>query len=91
MHLLDMDYQQMAADALWLTLLIAAVPMAVAFASAIIVGAFQAATQIQDSAVSFVPKFVAVGLSIVAMLSWTASELVRFTHALWSQLISVLI
>ena len=54
--------------------------------SALVVGALisvlQAATQLQDQTLAFVPKLVAVVLTLLALGPVLAAQLVRFTHAL---------
>ena len=47
-----------------------------------VVGLFQAATQIQDQTLAFVPKLVIVMLVLVAMGPVLGAALVRFTQAL---------
>ena len=46
------------------------------------VGLFQAATQIQDQTLAFVPKLVVVLVVLVAMGPVLGSSLVRFTQAM---------
>jgi flagellar biosynthetic protein FliQ len=47
-----------------------------------VVGLFQAATQIQDQTLAFVPKLVIVMLVLVAMGPVLGASLVRFAQAL---------
>ena len=48
-----------------------------------VVGLFQAATQIQDQTLAFVPKLVVVMLVLVAMGPVLGASLVRFSQALF--------
>jgi flagellar biosynthetic protein FliQ len=47
---------------------------------------FQAATQIQEPTLSFVPKVIAVSIALLLTGNWTLSELVSFTHQLFAML-----
>jgi flagellar biosynthetic protein FliQ len=47
---------------------------------------FQAATQIQEPTLSFVPKVIAVSIALLVTGNWTLSELVSFTHQLFAML-----
>lgn len=49
----------------------------------LLVGLFAAATQINDSTLTFLPRLVAVALVIVVMGAWGGGTLVRFTADLW--------
>jgi flagellar biosynthesis protein FliQ len=46
-----------------------------------LVGIVQAATQIQDQTLSFVPKLVVVSLTLLAVGPVLGAQLVRFTQA----------
>ncbi|MBX5447802.1 MAG: flagellar biosynthesis protein FliQ [Acidothermus cellulolyticus] len=47
---------------------------------------FQAATQVQEFTLSFVPKILAVGIAIVVSGHWMLITLVDFTHQLFRSL-----
>ena len=49
----------------------------------LVVGVFQSATQIHDHALGFVPKLVAVTLTLLALGPVLGAQLVRFTEALF--------
>lgn len=51
---------------------------------------FQAATQIQEFTLSFVPKIVAVGIAVAVTGNWMLSTLVDFTHQLFNSLPSLI-
>ena len=46
------------------------------------VGIVQAATQIKDQTLAFVPKLVVVAVTLLALGPVLGTQLVRFTHAL---------
>ena len=67
-----------ARQALLLGLLVAAPVMLIGFIVALIVGLLQAATQITEQTVTFVPKLAAMALIAVLLLPWMISRIVDF-------------
>jgi len=53
----------------------------------LVVAVFQAATQIQESALGFVPKLLAIGATLALMGPWALQELTAFTQGLFSDLV----
>jgi flagellar biosynthetic protein FliQ len=51
-----------------------------------LISLFQAATQIQEPTLSFVPKMIAVAIALLVTGNWVLSELVSFTHQLFAML-----
>jgi flagellar biosynthetic protein FliQ len=47
---------------------------------------FQAATQIQEQTLSFVPKMIAVAIALLVTGNWVLSQLISFTHQLFQAL-----
>ena len=45
----------------------------------IVIGILQAATQVNEASVSFLTKLVAIGLTVLALGSWTMRTLVDYT------------
>jgi flagellar biosynthesis protein FliQ len=70
-------------EGLVLVLLLSAPPLIASMLTGFVVGLFQAATQIQDQTLAFVPKLVVVLVVLVAMGPVLGSSLVRFTQALF--------
>ena len=68
-------------EGLLLVLLLSAPPLLASLVVGLVVGIFQAATQIQDQTVSFVPKLVVVMLTLVALGPALGAQVVRFTQA----------
>jgi type III secretory pathway component EscS len=71
-----------AREGLLLVLLLSAPPLLASMAVGLVMGVVQAATQIQDQALGFVPKLVVVMLVLAAMGPVLGSQLVRFLTAL---------
>ncbi len=69
-------------EGLVLVLLLSGPPLIASMLVGFVVGLFQAATQIQDQTLAFVPKLVVVMLVLVAMGPVLGSSLVRFAQAL---------
>jgi flagellar biosynthetic protein FliQ len=78
-----------AREGLWLVLLLSAPPLLASMAVGLVVGVVQAATQIQDQALAFVPKVVVVLIVLAAMGPLLGAELVRFLSALLAAIPSV--
>ncbi|MGY1808936.1 flagellar biosynthesis protein FliQ [Blastococcus sp. SYSU D00669] len=51
---------------------------------------FQAATQIQEQTLTFVPKVIAVSIALLVTGNWVLAEMVSFTQGLFDMLPSLL-
>ena len=69
--------------ALEMTLLLAAPLLLVALVTGLIVGAFQAATQINEMTLSFIPKLMATAATLVIAGPWMLKILVGYTRELF--------
>ena len=76
---IDLAYTTMA-TAFWVTLPILAISMGIG----VIVAIFQAATQIQEASLNFVPKLVGMGIAVVLFGAWILERLTSFTTTLFS-------
>ncbi len=72
--------------ALEITLLLAAPLLLVALLTGLVVGAFQAATQINESTLSFIPKVLAVAATLVITGPWMLKVLVSYTRELFDSI-----
>ncbi len=72
----------LAQDALMLTVLLSAPLLGAALAIGLVVGMFQAATQINEMTLSFIPKLL--GLVVVLFMTghWLLGKLISFTQNL---------
>lgn len=70
-------------QALEILVLISAPPLVVALAAGLLVSVFQAATQINEMTLSFIPKLLAVFAALVLAGPWMLSTMVEFTRALF--------
>lgn len=71
-------------EALVTALVVAAPILFVALAVGLITALLQAATQIQDQAVSAVPKLIGCGLALLALSGWMVAKLVSFAQAMFA-------
>jgi flagellar biosynthetic protein FliQ len=69
-------------EGLMLALLISGPPLVVSLVVGFVVGVLQTATQIHDHTLAFVPKLLAVTLTLLALGPVLGAQLVRFTQAL---------
>jgi flagellar biosynthesis protein FliQ len=71
-------------EGLLLVILLSAPPLIASLAIGLFVGVFQAATQIQDQTVSFVPKLLIVIVVLAALGPLLGAQLLRFTQVVLS-------
>ena len=69
-----------AQEAVKMVILIAAPMLGLGLIVGIIVSIFQAATQIQEMTLTFVPKILAVFLGLMLFAPWMLEKLVTFTR-----------
>jgi flagellar biosynthetic protein FliQ len=74
---------------LWVSLEVAGLPMLILIAVAFVVSVLQAATQVNDAAVGFAPKLVAIIVCMVAGGEWILDRLVDFTTEIFTALATV--
>lgn len=71
--------ESQALDALWLVVWVAAPLLGVVLGIALVVGFFQAATQITEPTLGFVPKLVGVVVVLALLGGWMGDRLVDYT------------
>ncbi len=69
-------------QALWVTMLIGAPLLLSALAVGLLVGMFQAATQINEMTLSFIPKLLVLVLALVVAGPWMLSVIINYTQQL---------
>ncbi|MEP7187375.1 MAG: flagellar biosynthesis protein FliQ [Rhodanobacter sp.] len=72
--------------ALYVAMLVAAPMLLTALAVGLLIGVIQAATQINEMTLSFIPKLIAMALVGLVTGPWMLRVLVQFTHQLISSL-----
>ena len=69
-------------DALWMTVLLAGPLLGAALAVGILIGILQAATQIQEMTLSFIPKLLALVVALFIGGPWIIQMLMTFSKRL---------
>lgn len=70
-------------DALWLAVLLAGPLLLSALAVGLLIGIFQAATQIQEMTLSFIPKLIALVVALFVAGPWMLRVVVSFSRRLY--------
>jgi flagellar biosynthetic protein FliQ len=65
-------------NAIHLTLLVAAPMLLVSLLAGVLISLVQALTQIQEQTLTFIPKILAVAITLIICLPWILSRLVEF-------------
>ena len=73
-------------EALQLTLLVSAPLLLTALGVGLVVSVFQAATQINEMTLSFIPKLVGVFFAVVVSGPWILQLLIDYTQRLFSNI-----
>ena len=76
----------LAQNALLLALMMAAPMLLTSLVIGIVISLFQAATQINEATLTFIPKIVGVSLVLGLLGSWMAQQMLTFTANLLSSL-----
>lgn len=77
-------------QALWVTIMIASPLLGSALAVGLLVGMIQAATQINEMTLSFIPKLLVLVLSLVVAGPWMLSVISNYTRQLMEQIPSLI-
>ena len=73
-------------SALWAIVMISAPLLAVALGVGLFIGVIQAATSINEATLSFIPKLVAMGLTLALFGSWQLVMLVDYTKDIYKRI-----
>jgi len=76
--------------ALEITLLLAAPLLIVALITGLVIGAFQAATQINEMTLSFIPKLIATATTLVIAGPWMLKLIMGYTRELFESIPSLI-
>jgi flagellar biosynthetic protein FliQ len=77
-------------QALWVTMLISGPLLISALAVGLLVGMFQAATQINEMTMSFIPKLFVMVVALILAGPWMLSVITNYTHDLFEQIPSLI-
>ncbi|MEY2657557.1 MAG: flagellar biosynthesis protein FliQ [Limnohabitans sp.] len=73
-------------QALWITMLVSAPLLVVGLAVGLLIGIFQAATSINEQTLSFIPKLIALGLTLSIAGGWMINTMVDYTRVLFGRI-----
>lgn len=85
----EIEVIDIAKDALWLLLVVAAPIMSIAMGVGLIIALFQALTQIQEMTLTFVPKIIAVFFGLMIFLPFMFSNLDAFAERMFNRISQV--
>jgi len=77
---------RLASEAVYTVLKASAPMMVIALVVGLVISIFQATTQIQEQTLAFVPKIIAVLLSVLIFGPWLLTTLVDYTYNLFNNL-----
>jgi flagellar biosynthesis protein FliQ len=80
----------LARETILTALMLAAPPLLMGLVVGLIISIFQAVTQIQEQTLTFVPKLIAVLVSLVIFGAWMLNILMGFTERILGNLSSVI-
>lgn len=77
-------------DAMFKTTIIVAAPVIViAFLVGLLISILQAATQINEMTLTFVPKIIAAAIALIIFGSWMTTELVDYTRDILKLILTI--
>ena len=78
------DVTAIASDALFLIIKVSAPILLVSLIVGLIISIFQTVTSIQEQTLTFVPKIIAVFLTLILLGNWVLTQITEFMNRLWS-------
>ena len=81
------DLAVLMREAMWIMLRLGGPPLAVALAVGLLVSLLQAVTQINEATLAFVPKALALALTMLLLGPFMLSTLTDFTHVMFDRLV----
>ena len=78
------EITSVSSSALYLVIKVAAPVLLVSLIVGLVVSIFQTVTSIQEQTLTFVPKIIAVFLTLILLGHWMLNEMIQFMIELWS-------
>ena len=75
-----------AREALWVTVIVAAPMLVFALVVGVIIGVLQAATSVQEMTLAFIPKLAALAVSLAFFGGWMIGTLVDFARRIFERI-----
>ena len=84
-----LEAMQIGRDALWVLLKVSAPVMFISLGVGLIIALFQALTQIQEMTLTFVPKIIAIFLTLMVARPWMFEVIEEFNQELMEKIVRV--
>jgi flagellar biosynthetic protein FliQ len=81
--------QELAKQAVFTCLSVAGPMLVVGLVTGLVVGIFQAVTQVHEMTLTFIPKIVAVALALVIFMPWMLAKLTGFSLLAFEKMITL--
>ena len=81
--------QELAKQAVFTCLSVAGPMLVVGLVTGLVIGIFQAVTQIHEMTLTFIPKIVAVALALVIFMPWMLAKLTGFSLFAFEKMITL--
>jgi flagellar biosynthesis protein FliQ len=75
---------RMMAELFWTALLVCSPVLLPTLVVGVLISILQAVTQVQEMTLSFIPKLLIAGISLIAFGPWMLRQLTQFAARLWS-------
>jgi flagellar biosynthetic protein FliQ len=85
----ESDVAGLLREGMLVTLYVGGPPLLAALAVGMVISLLQAATQINEQTLAFVPKVAVMGITLVVLGSFMMGTLTTFTHSLFDRLVAV--
>jgi len=85
----DMDLAALLRDAMLVMLKLGGPPLLVALVVGLVISLLQAITQIHEVTVAFVPKVLAIGVTLLLMGPFMLATLSSYAHLLFDRIITI--
>ena len=82
-------YMELAAEALWLILLLSMPPLLTSLVIGLIVSLLQALTQVQEQTLTFVPKIIATVIVLMLSAGAIMDRLIQYTNKIFDLILNV--
>jgi flagellar biosynthesis protein FliQ len=79
----------LAHEAMYVALLLAAPLLLVSLVVGLVVSLFQAATQINETTLSFIPKLIAIAVTLVIAGPWMLTTMLDYMHRMFTSIPSL--
>ncbi len=85
----DTDVAAMIRECMMVTMKLGGPPLIVGLVVGLVVSLIQAITQVNEATLAFLPKVVAIGLTMVMLGPFMSATLTSFTHQIFDKLIMI--